>query len=464
MPPTGTTTLEWKAYNHATGDYPILLDPLIYGFTLLSFNCIDEFAGVTIDSTLTHVSAILFEDRIIVSVPCYALPVANNQRTSVNLEIHRLSDGVPLIYGNLKGDNLTPCPTLAVVSHSNPTYDEATVGQPYTDLITFTAPVLEISTVNSLPSWAQAEVNASGEVRISNSSPVVSEVGTVDITVRNACNPSEYLDVIYDIDSTGGGYDPDAQAFITAIGTLTTPQQDAVNDLVVAMKAAGVWSKGIVYYPMVGGTATAHKWNLFNPLDTDAAFRGTFGGGWTHNANGAQGNGINGYLQTHVFPQISLTENDVAVVYVSGTVGAHPIEFGIDSSGNNPRIVLACDYNGADAYSDIYSFSTGRVLTATPDGSGVFISSRTSSSVHKLFRNGTQLGSTNTGTPFSGGKTWSQLTRDLYFQCIAANPSGGLFGFSGRICKGAGIFTGLSDTEVANITTAINDFNTALGR
>ena len=90
----------------------------------------------------------------------------------------------------------------------------------------------------------------------------------------------------------GGGFDPDAQAFITAAGITDTTQKNAINTLVLDLKAYAIWPKFIAIYPYVGGTATTHKFNLVDPLDDNAAFRITWNGGVTHNANGITGNGL----------------------------------------------------------------------------------------------------------------------------------------------------------------------------
>jgi hypothetical protein len=68
----------------------------------------------------------------------------------------------------------------------------------------------------------------------------------------------------------GGGYDADAQAFFDYVETtlsasLTTGEKDAVNDLVVDRKAAGLWTKDRAIYPRVGSTAAAMGVNLKNP-------------------------------------------------------------------------------------------------------------------------------------------------------------------------------------------------------
>jgi hypothetical protein len=94
--------------------------------------------------------------------------------------------------------------------------------------------------------------------------------------------------------------DPDAVAFLTAAGITDSTIEGAINTLVVDMKDAGIWTKMKAVYPFVGSTASTHKWNLINPLDTDAAFRLVFNGGWTHSSTGALPNGTNAYANTYL--------------------------------------------------------------------------------------------------------------------------------------------------------------------
>ena len=90
----------------------------------------------------------------------------------------------------------------------------------------------------------------------------------------------------------------DAQKFILAAGITDATQKSAINTLVDDLKTYGIWSKTKAIYPMVGGTATTHKYNLKDPRDLDAAFRLSFSGGWTHSSNGALPNGITAYSDT----------------------------------------------------------------------------------------------------------------------------------------------------------------------
>jgi hypothetical protein len=102
-------------------------------------------------------------------------------------------------------------------------------------------------------------------------------------------------------------FDPDAVAFFTATGITDPTQKLAVNNLVVGMKAASLWTKSKVIYPFVGGTATTHKYNLKDPRDLDAAFRITFTGGVAHAATGVTFNGTTGFADTHFNPSTDYT-------------------------------------------------------------------------------------------------------------------------------------------------------------
>jgi hypothetical protein len=102
--------------------------------------------------------------------------------------------------------------------------------------------------------------------------------------------------------------DADAQAFITACdadpaGKLTPEQKNYITQMVEGMKSIGVWIGSVAIYPMVGGTAFKHKFNLKDPRDLDLAYRLTFlGGGWIHDNNGAKPNGTSSYARTFYIP------------------------------------------------------------------------------------------------------------------------------------------------------------------
>jgi hypothetical protein len=112
--------------------------------------------------------------------------------------------------------------------------------------------------------------------------------------------------------------DPDAEAFLTAAGITDATITDAINTFVLSLKSDGIWTKMKAIYPLVGGTAATHKFNLKDPRDLDAAFRLTFFGGITHSANGIQGNGTNGYADTYLLRSV-IGQNSLAFAAYSRT-------------------------------------------------------------------------------------------------------------------------------------------------
>jgi len=129
--------------------------------------------------------------------------------------------------------------------------------------------------------------------------------------------------------SGGIPLDPDAQAFLNAAGITDATITTAIDTLVIQLKAIGVWTKMKAIYPFVGGNATTLKFNLKNPADTNAAFRLSFVGGWTHSANGIQGNGTNAYADTFLNANTALvnTSNHLSFYSRTSIVGVQ-IEIG----------------------------------------------------------------------------------------------------------------------------------------
>lgn len=103
--------------------------------------------------------------------------------------------------------------------------------------------------------------------------------------------------------------DSDVATFISSVGStnLTDLEKNAIENLVTDFKAYGLWSKMKAVYPFVGGTAAAHKWNLKNPVDSDAAFRLVFNGTWTHDSSGATSLNNTSYIETYFVPSVQFS-------------------------------------------------------------------------------------------------------------------------------------------------------------
>ena len=247
--------------------------------------------------------------------------------------------------------------------------------------------------------------------------------------------------------------DPDAQAFITAAGITDPVQQNAINQLVLDLKGYSIWTKMKALYPFVGGTATTHKYNLKNPLDTDAAFRLVFSGGWTHSSTGALPNGTNAYADTKLIPNTVLAQNSFSFGFYSRTnIDALTVDIG--SVGSNGVYTLLFPRYSNAIYNAINSSIT-YTTSANTDSKGLYIGNRTASNVIKNHKNGSLL---TTGTTASTGNN----NGNIYLG--AFNNNGALQYYSNREYGFGSIADGFSDTEAANLYTAVQTFQTSLSR
>lgn len=248
--------------------------------------------------------------------------------------------------------------------------------------------------------------------------------------------------------------DADAQAFLTAAAITDPTISSSINKLVVDLKSAGVWTKMKAIYPMVGGTASTHKFNLKDPRDLNAAFRLQFLGGVTHSSNGVEGNGTNGYANTFLSPASSLTQNSTHISFYSRTnISANQVEIGALGTNSIERVTMALSFSG-NFSSDLYNTTTGRVAAANENSTGFYVGSRINSTTHKAFKNNSQLGSTNTGA--SGNIS-------LILNSIEVLRFNSAF-YSTKQCAFSSIGDGLTDTEAANLYTAVQNFQTTLNR
>lgn len=246
--------------------------------------------------------------------------------------------------------------------------------------------------------------------------------------------------------------DADATAFITAAGISDSNQEAAIRTLVGSLKYNSLWAKLDAIYPMVGGTATAHKFNLKDPRDLDAAYRLDFTGGWTHSATGALPNGTNALADTHVMADYMGTTNDMGIAYYSRTVSAgNYVEMGArDAVGT---VDLDISFAG-QFYAHIGNL--GQQMTyANTASDGFYNLSRVSSTDFRAFRNGTQTGingSFNSNT---------LVNRPIYL--AALNDSVAPI-YSNRECAFASIGKGFTVAEAATYYTIIQVFQTTLSR
>jgi hypothetical protein len=255
--------------------------------------------------------------------------------------------------------------------------------------------------------------------------------------------------------SGGVGYDvtdDDAQAFVDAAVISDSTTALAVDDLVIDLKAASLWTKMVALYPFVGGTATAHKFNLKDPRNLDAAFRIVWSGGVTHDANGITGNGSSGSGDTKLAPSTALVDgNDthISVYCRTDSAGSSGREMGTFTSSSR-TMGLGVRGLAGTASSEYYRSSVNLAFTNS-NSQGHYISTRRGDSDAEMYKNGSSVATDAT----SAGTLPSSTLKILSFD--AAN-------YTSRNLALASIGYALSDAEAAAFYTCVQDFQTALSR
>jgi hypothetical protein len=249
------------------------------------------------------------------------------------------------------------------------------------------------------------------------------------------------------IGSQIASFDADALAFFnrvtTAGGTLSTTEKNAVNKLVLDLKANSLWTPMKAIYPMVGSSAAACAQNL-----KSSSFTGTFTSGWTFASTGVTPNGTNAFFDTSIIPLTSLTLNSTHISMYSRTNSASTMY----------------DYNAgqtleiASKWSDnIFYYSVNAVEISAgiqSSSAGFFNVSRTASNSQKAYYNGSvKHTSTNSSTALP-------ILSLIYGALNDVSKSA----YSNRQTAFLSAGDGLTDTQASNFYTAVQAFQTTLGR
>jgi hypothetical protein len=249
--------------------------------------------------------------------------------------------------------------------------------------------------------------------------------------------------------------DPDAFRFIEVANITSSIQVAAVSNLVVGLKSANLWTKMQAIYPIVGGNAFSHKWNLKDPRDTDDAFRIQYIGAITHTATGMSTAG--GYMDTYWNPSEALSPTESIHIgvnnYTTSSVGSiHNSEFGNDFQ---TQIYFSPTY-GNPAATTYFSFKNTTVATISNNsGQGYFILSRldTTKSTGYIYRSNVLYGSGDNTNAYSTTNNGSiQIFNGSGFQ-----PYYGTINFFT-------VGSGLTAAETATLYSIMQTYQTALGR
>lgn len=255
--------------------------------------------------------------------------------------------------------------------------------------------------------------------------------------------------------------DPATTAFITAAGITDPTQINAINRLVLNYKGQGnlntsvdLWSVSTALYPYVGGSATTHMYNLKNPVDSNAAFRLSFSGGWTHNANGITGNTLNTFGNTFLRPSDLAQNSHRLLAYVRTDTGGAAFESIGGASNAAFTNGLAFDTRRSTNSHAHYS-NSGFAVTTNANRTGLTGVIRTASGSFKVFRNGVALYTVSTVSQ-------TPLTINMYVG--AQNNNGSLFNPTGQNLAFEVFGDGLSDANALIEYNIIQQFQQDLNR
>ena len=262
------------------------------------------------------------------------------------------------------------------------------------------------------------------------------------------------------IENGGGGpsfaWDGDALIYFNNTGLSDYGYKIILNELVLDLKYYNLWNNMQAIYPFIGGTAALHKWNLKNPLDTNAAYRlGFSGGGWTHSTTGVLPNGTSSYIETNYSPFSAATQSGFS--------------FGIYSRTNDltGTQVYGCT-NGGGTTNSQHNLTTANMYNAgVIGGSGnftykptrtdrLFINRRNSATDMQGYRDGVSLG-TNTSAP-----TVNHPNVTFFFS--ARSNSGSPVFFCKQQLAFAFLGLGMTNQQALDLTMIVNKYQSSLGR
>lgn len=247
--------------------------------------------------------------------------------------------------------------------------------------------------------------------------------------------------------------DADAQAFVDRVylrgGVLSATELSAVDDLVIDLKADGIWTKMKAIYPMVGASAAACAQNL-----KSSSFTGTFNGGWTFASTGVTPNGTSAYFDTNYNP----VTNSLSVASAHISAYTRQDETTNSGFGRFDRTTGVGQYLAVFIYelnTWYYEIGSGLISGSPATSNKGFHLAKSDSSIGKGFLNNVQKGNNFTASgSFPNGNLWLGALDVAPFTTY----------YNKKECAFGSIGDGLTDTEASDFYTAVQAFQTTLAR
>lgn len=255
---------------------------------------------------------------------------------------------------------------------------------------------------------------------------------------------------IYLANLQSGSIDSNVAAFVLAQNnagqTLTSTEIGALNTFVLAAKLHGYWSSFLAFYPVVGGTATSHSFNLVDPT----TFQIIWGGTIIHDVNGITGDGITSLGNTGIIPgTIPSFVNSLAFgVYNRSSFATGVAIYAFTGTG----VGIIPHFSDGNAYFD--NGTSARMAIAagsSPGPLGLQTSSRISAAVNAGFQRATKITS----------NTNAQGTLDANFFFIFSQNGGNV---SAANLTTVFVGNGITDAQIVDFNTDIQIMQTTLSR
>ena len=235
--------------------------------------------------------------------------------------------------------------------------------------------------------------------------------------------------------------------------------KDAINTFVIRLKNAGIWEKIGGLWGYVGANAASHAIN-WKTLSS-----GTWNGTLTHSTGGTTGDGSTGYLNTGILATSVGSSTSGWMAVYSRTVSsstADLVELGSEGAGSTyygNTLKVGGSANPAGRSCNIGGTrGTESAYYSSDDSSGLFLGSRTSSTLITLYRNGVSKATyTSTVSSPASINVFVHATNGNGSVCFCSNRQLCLavLGASG---------TSLSSAESDTFNTIVQELQTRLGR
>lgn len=248
----------------------------------------------------------------------------------------------------------------------------------------------------------------------------------------------------------------EAQTYLTAVvnagGTLDSTISGATITLFQTLFSQSLWNKLTAFYPLLGENSGGTAVNAKNP-GTDNI---TWVGGLTFDYSGATSNGTNGYGNTNVrvLTQLSLNSSHMGFYsFTNSQVSVDQFDMGAYGTGSGNRIQVSAR-QATNTYRGAVNTTGTQQSVADSDSVGHYIITRRTSTDTESYKNGVSLGNSSTT---SGALVDLDIFVMKRNSSLSELPTTRKYGFFH-------IGSSLTDTDVSNLTTAVNNFQTTINR